>query len=340
MIVSRKVAWLMLAGVSKSSVCVHHKFLVATSLIGLQRCNGPKRTYADTTSISEEAYHAKLAKVLTDHKFLPVEVDLITEHLRKVKIPTTKNTLKAIEDAVMFWNNSVGPPKKFSSVPVEDIVDYNTANVNYVLSNIEPDLLLADPEAMRHRIKLLRNVGFLSGAGDIWRVFVGAPRAYFLQDWTEFIRKYYYVEHRMMEWLLVKRGERYPVPHPLVKHPKILNAPYEHIKTRHLFAVKTGLKEISVTNKLDRNLSEQINLGKLILTNNTDYLKYVAPFCSEEEYLVFEQYIADLNDEEDSLINELSELAAQDVVNLKLKDQEKLKVKAKVMPLTTVKFHE
>lgn len=298
-----------------------------------------RRSFA-TFTLDNDTYEKKLTAVLTAHKFLPVEVELIKEHLTKQQIPVSQDTLKTIEDAAAFWNASVGPPKKYSSVPVEDNTDYNMANVNYVMSHIEPDLLLVNTARMRYRIQNLRSVGFISGAADIWRVFVGAPRAYFLQDWSEFLRKYYYVEHRMMEWLLVKKGERYPVPHPLVRHPKVLQAPYEHIKARHLFAVKTGMKEISVTNKLDKSLSEHISLGRIVLTDLTDYLKYVAPTCTEEEYLVFEQYVADSEDDDDKTISELCDLSAQEAENVVKKQKTQSMMKTKALPLTDISFNE
>jgi hypothetical protein len=160
---------------------------------------------------------------------------------------------------------------------------------------------------MENRIKRLQGVGFMSGANDIWRVFVFAPRGYFLQDWVEFKRKYNYMQFRVMEWLLAGNKDKYPTPHPFVRYAKVFEQSYDHIKARFLFALKTGLSAPSITAKIGHDV-KPIDLKVLLLDELHDYLKFVAPFCSEEEYLVFEQMAQDMNDEEDDIIQELCDL--------------------------------
>lgn len=218
--------------------------------------------------------------------------------------------LSSVLQSIDYWSNSIAPPKLHDDELAEIGKKFNfrTVDVNYVLSQVEPDLLLIKPEAMNERLQRLKTIGFLSGKSDLWRVFVFAPRGYFLQDWGEFQRKYHYMQHRVIEWLHQKKRDKYQSPHPFVKHARVFEMPYEHIKTRFLFAVRTGLQAPSISAKLD-NKVEEIDLGRLMLADLADYLAFVAPYCTDEEYLVFEQMVTDVEDEDDEVINELCELS-------------------------------
>jgi hypothetical protein len=73
-----------------------------------------------------------------------------------------------------------------------------------------------------------------------WSVFVQAPSAFFLQDWSEFNRKFYYLQHRVMAWLIDVHDEPFPTPHPCIRHAKVFELSYEILKSRFEFAIKAG----------------------------------------------------------------------------------------------------
>ncbi|KAI1289823.1 hypothetical protein HDE_08761 [Halotydeus destructor] len=265
--------------------------------------------------------HERLSKLLHEFSFTQHQIKNIMSHLIALESRRTEIDLKVIKDAATFYLSKMVPPNLHPSdlEEIGDDFDWRKVTVQYVVSR-EPDLLLACPLAMEQRLAKLLDVGFMAGKRDVYRCFVLAPRAFFLQDWVEFQKKYQYIQHRFLDWLLDKR-DKAQVPHPCVKHPKVFEMSYEHIKARHLFAQRTGLKSTSVATKLDKIV--ELDLGKLVLTELTDYLRTVAPSCSEEEYLVFEQMVSDFEDEDDEILAEVAELAGSQVTTQAKADKKK-----------------
>lgn len=253
-----------------------------------------------------------LVALLTSQHFSDGQIDKVLSHL-SVERFRSANDLKTIEAAIVFWKSCLKPPRlkpdQFFPEEITPDTRYKFVNVNHILSSVDPDLLLICPDAMKLRIDKFRSIGFMAGINDVWQVFATAPRGYFLQDWTEFQRKYMYLQFRVMEWIIDSKKEKYPTPHPLVEHAQVFEMSYEHIKARFQFAVKTGFKSVTTSTKVE-NTPKMLSLGRLMLTDLEDYLALVAPYCTEEEYLVFEQMVADAEDEDDEIIDDLTELTA------------------------------
>lgn len=81
---------------------------------------------------------------------------------------------------------------------------------------------------------------------------------------------------------------------------------YEHMKTRLTFVQAIGLKP------QDINGSQALNIGhtlkKMLLTNKTEFVARFAPAIREEEYDFLENLIENCEDEEDKLLDEMSDL--------------------------------
>jgi len=292
------------------------------------------RSYSTTNACPAEG----VRKVLKHHAFDDEHISNIVERFRDSNLHLSPAKVESIHSVIEFWNENLKPVRQNLPIKVDSEYDYTKMTVNQVLSQVEPDLLLINPEAMSKRIEELKVVGFLSGNSDLWRVFVSAPRGYFLQDWSEFLRKFYYIEHRVMPWMVDKKDKHLITTHPLIKFPKVFECSYDHIKARHLFAHRTGMKAISVSNKLESK-SSLINIGRLMLSNNYDYLQYVAPDCTQEEYLVFEQHIADTEDEDDKIMLDLCELAkSQSIAQEELKLKEVLRSRNRRLNIKKIDF--
>ena len=132
-----------------------------------------------------------------------------------------------------------------------------------------------------------------------WTVFISAPAAFFLQDWAEFNRKYYYLQHRVMEWMIDVHHNPFPTPHPCVRYPAVFELPYETLKSRFEFALKTGLKSPVAAMKDSSTKKNKIDVQSLFLYPLEDYLTTIAPAVTEEEYYVFERMVEEYPDEED-----------------------------------------
>lgn len=89
------------------------------------------------------------------------------QHLKPIAISKLKINLHKdyVQDAKI--QNQFAKNAKYQTI----LVDHN-----YVFAYVEPDLLFIDPVLMERRLKMLKNVGFISGNTDLWRVFVICPR--------------------------------------------------------------------------------------------------------------------------------------------------------------------
>ena len=133
----------------------------------------------------------RMAKMLFSRDFTNHEIELVLNHF-DLEINRDLN-IDLMRNAVDFWLLEMKTPK-ISLMPKAsekwNSFNWKLARVQSVISETEPDLLLIDPDAMKWRLNKLLELGFLNGKGDLFRVFVFAPRAYYLQDWVEFLRKF------------------------------------------------------------------------------------------------------------------------------------------------------
>lgn len=101
---------------------------------------------------------------------------------------------------------------------------------------------------------------------------------------------------------------KYPEPHPIVNDPEVMEKSIEHIKTRYLFTIYTGHNS---PGRIVYNEPDVITLKSMLLYELKYFLKLVAPGCSEEEYNVFENMVADTEDEEDKILDEIIQLGGK-----------------------------
>src|SRR5699024_3339209 len=134
-------------------------------------------------------------------------------------------------------------------------------------------------------------------------LFRQAPAGYYLQDWNEFLRKYYYLTYKVLPWLEPKIA--HDAVNPLLKCPPVMEHTFNTIKTRFIFVQRTGFKS-SLGGKNPR----QVNLKTLIMCPVNEFLYKFSPHCTLEEYNALEKLNAhSTGEEDDKLFEDLVELA-------------------------------
>ena len=254
----------------------------------------------------------RMAKMLHSRDFQNHEIGPILDHF---DLETNRDfDIDLMREAADFWILEMKPPKT-SLLPKAsekwNNFNWRNATVQSVISGSEPDLLLIDPDAMKYRIQKLLDLGFLNGKSDLFRVFVFAPRAYYLQDWVEFLRKFRYLHHRVLQWLLVGKDDQYPIPHPCVEYGSVMQLSYEQMKSRFEFILRTGVRSPVGSAKSMVQRTKGLTFESLLLTETNVFLRTLAPGVTEEEFHVFEQMIIDNPDDEDDTITEIAELESQ-----------------------------
>lgn len=266
----------------------------------------------------------RMAKMLHGRDFQKHEIELILDHF---DLETNRDfDIDLMREAADFWILEMKPPK-ISLLPkgpekrnnVKNSFNWRHATVQSVISGSEPDLLLIDPDAMKYRIHKLLDLGFLNGKTDLFRVFVFAPRAFYLQDWVEFLRKFRYLHHRVLQWLLVGKDDQHPIPHPCVEFASVMQLSYEQMKSRFEFVLRTGVRSpvgsaksmVQGSAKSVAEGTKELTFESLLLTETNVFLRTLAPGVTEEEFFVFEKMITDTPDDEDDTISEIAELEAQ-----------------------------
>lgn len=116
--------------------------------------------------------------------------------------------------------------------------------------------------------------------------------------------KAYYIHNRVVDWILNKKPCNL-YPHPIVKYPTVLSKPYDEIKTRFLFAVKSGYKSKALYQDLSRMTPYDI-FRDLMVTSMDRYMDTVAKGLTQEEFLVYKEMIRMQDQEEDKLFKDLS----------------------------------
>ncbi|XP_054161540.1 uncharacterized protein LOC128959573 [Oppia nitens] len=278
------------------------------------------------SQFSQLKSHSKIQSVvslLNQYNFNDHQIDAIIQSIGKYIAEDKQLNHVVIKDTIDCWRSKLRPPtlrtNQLDKVNAEDIDFDMSVDFNHVVSKIEPKLLLMNANAIDFRYDNLLNIGIMGGNRDMWRVFVYAPNGYYLQDWTEFLKKFHYLNHQILVWLLDKKDVNNLHPHPIVRNSKVMELSFEEIKTRYLFAYRTGLKSVT-TNKLLTNIKEsnKVDLRALMLTPIEKFLKIIAPNCTPEEYFALQTLISENPIEEDEQIIE-------DVVELTLPKMKHMK---------------
>ena len=87
--------------------------------------------------------------------------------------------------------------------------------------------------------------------------------------------------------------------------PEVMEKSFEHIKARFMFTILTGYKS---PGRIVYNEPNIVTLKSMLIYEVQDFLKFIAPGCTEEEYFVFENMIEDEEDEEDQIFAQISNL--------------------------------
>lgn len=171
-------------------------------------------------------------------------------------------------------------------------------NMNTILSEIEPDLLLLDPEKLVSRHNRVKGLGIAKTLKEEWLLLYNAPRGFYLQDWIDLSKKIYYIEHKLIDFLFDKREQKSMEVHPILRCAVVSELEFDHIRTRYLFALRSGYAALSHMYSVQMAL-DRPGLRELLLTDNQAYLKKFAPFCSEDEYNAFSGLIKNTSIDED-----------------------------------------
>ena len=292
----------------------------------MNRCVRPTKFWPNTNRLfscdnqvlPDDYWHNSRVKtivsLLRDYDFTDRQIDCVFKKIGKYVVEENGLNSKAMTETIDCWRSSIKAPKlrpnQWDKISPEDI-DYDmSVDLNHVLSQIEPKLLLINANAIEHRIKNIKELAIFGGSRDLWRALVYAPNGYYLQSWPDFLKKYHYLNFRVLEWLLDKKDKDNLHPHPLIRNARVMELPFESIRSRYLFAKRTGLKTISINHKLSNQEMSAIDLKALLLTPIDKYLKLVTEnLCSVEEYSALETLLNDMPpDEEEQLIEEIVEL--------------------------------
>lgn len=196
------------------------------------------------------------------------------------------------------------PPQKSKLYSAK--VDMNT-----ILSDVEPDLLLLSPNKLKARHIKIQGLGIAQNLAESWLLLFNAPRGFYMQDWTELTKKVLYIEHHLIPFLTDKRERQNMTLHPIVKYAATVETDFDHMRARYLFASRCGFKALphmySIQNALNRP-----TLRDLVLASNDIYLLKFAPFCSDSEYHAFVNLIKNHDQDEDDaeIFEKLAELSS------------------------------
>lgn len=195
-------------------------------------------------------------------------------------------------------------PPKSSLLGAQAKIDMTT-----ILAEVEPDLLLLDPEKLRTRHARILGLGLTQNKGQEWLLLYNAPRGFFMQDWFELSKKIYYIDHNIVSFLYDKKELKSMTYHPILKSAASVETNFDHIRARYLFAARSGYKSLSHMFDVEIALNRP-TLKDLILADNASYLTKFAPFCSDEEYNTFSDLIKnyDVDEDDAEIVEKMAEL--------------------------------
>lgn len=184
-------------------------------------------------------------------------------------------------------------------------------DMNTILSDVEPDLLLLSPDKLKARHNKIQGLGLANNLSESWILLFNAPRGFYMQDWTELTKKVLYIEHQLIPFLIDKREQQNITLHPIIRHATTVENDFDHIRARYLFALRCGYKSLSHMYSIQNALNRP-TLGDLVLASNDIYLGKFAPFCSGSEYSAFVNLIKNHDQDEDDaeIFEKLAELGS------------------------------
>lgn len=158
-----------------------------------------------------------------------------------------------------------------------------------------------EPDAIVERNEQLKSINLIRGQKDLWILVTTSPAGYYLQDWAEILRKHYYINFKILPWLELTDDSGL---HPLVRSPRVIELPFNEIKTRFLFTQRAGFKE------LYSQYFSKVNLTTLLYIPVDEFLRLHAPHCTYEEYKALEKLnTTELGEEDDQIFEQLIQLA-------------------------------
>lgn len=260
-----------------------------------------------------------LERVLLDRYFTEPQIGRIVPRLHKNYYQEPEclgeviDTWNSIMNSASFNTMEQDCIPRVAKPPKNSIIGNLKLDMNSILADVEPDLLLLDPKKLISRHKKIAGLNITKNMAEVWLILFNAPRGFYLQDWTELTKKIYYIEHNVIDFLYEKKEQKTMDVHPIVKSAAVTEADFDHIRTRFLFASRSGYKTLSHMFKVQTAL-EQPTLTDIILADNKTFLKKFAPFCSIEEYASFSNLIKECDiDEDDAYIFE--KLAEVNAIN-------------------------
>lgn len=233
----------------------------------------------------------RLKEVLQKSGFSEMQSDTLVTDLEP-HLP--KDSLTLIRSSLACWRKNITSTKELSEGFEEQFTN--------VFLEKEPRLLLVKPEHILQRIEELKSLDLVRGRNDLWTLFKKAPTGYYMQEWKEFLRKYYYITYKVLPWLEPKITR--DSLNPILQYPPVMEIHFNNIKTRFLFAQRTGYK-INTVGK-----SGKINLNTLLVHPVDEFLKIYSPNCTMEEFRALESINANaIGEEDDKLFEDLVALA-------------------------------
>lgn len=258
-------------------------------------------------------------KVLTDRAFTDSQINKLTPRLHEDYLRKPKLLAEIIDRWNLLMGNAVVTDEHLenddetqtpvAAPPRKSLMARPKINMNTILAEIEPDLLLFEPDKLLQRHRKIQGLGLMNDMGEHWTVLFNAPRGFYLQDWVELMKKIYYVEQNLIDLLWDKKDQRDMKVHPLVKSAAVVEADFDHIRTRYLFALRTGYKVLNQMFKV-QTASDKVSLGDIILSDNSSFLDKFSPCCSSEEYNCFANLIKrhEIDEDDADVYNQLAEL--------------------------------
>lgn len=230
-------------------------------------------------------------RILVKHGFDQEQCGKIVDSLNPL---LRSDSHRIIAKSLEAWRTLILPRSKS---------DYKTIERCFLrtFSEIEPRLLLIEKEFLEDRIEKLQNLDLFRGKNDLWIAFTKAPIGFFLQDWEEFLKKYYYLLYKVMPNLEKIVSKRSDSQHPIMLNASVMENDYFQIKTRFIFAQRTGFRV---------NQSKDLNLNTMFLTTDRDFLNIYAKYCSMEEYRGLEKLNSmETGTEDDEIFEDLVKLS-------------------------------
>lgn len=231
-----------------------------------------------------------VTKVLVSRGFLANQIDILLPRLH----PSLTTQPKLLGQVIDAWNNEMtsltvkgetfDKPFITATASAPNSLDLGfKIDMNMILAEREPNLLNIRPDMIGVRKEKILNLGLVYNVGELWKLLYFAPAGFFLQDWTELTKKFFYVEHNILTWLYDKHERKALSCHPMVSNALVSEKSFDHIRARFLFAQRTGYK--ALVNNLKVELSgDLIGLRELILEDNESFIRKIAPNVTLEEY--------------------------------------------------------